>query len=138
MSRAVRAPPPCWHNSRRWTSPAGARPPSSPCLEARTRIPPHTGITNVRLTVHLPLIVPPGCAFRVGGEIREWRTGNAWVFDDSIEHEAWNDSDAERAILIFDVWNPQLTPLERDLVRDATVALAEYNAAEAGAAGGSG
>lgn len=107
-------------------------------LEPRTRIPPHTGITNVRLTVHLPLIVPPGCAFRVGGETREWRTGNAWVFDDSIEHEAWNDSDAERAILIFDVWNPQLTPLERDLVRDATVALAEFNAAEAGAADGTG
>jgi aspartate beta-hydroxylase len=52
------------------------------------------------------LIVPPGCRFRVGGETREWRVGTAWVFDDTIEHEAWNDSDAPRAILIFDVWNP--------------------------------
>ncbi len=104
-------------------------------LEARTKIPPHTGVTNTRLTVHLPLIVPPGCRFRVGGETREWREGSAWVFDDSIEHEAWNDSEVARAILIFDVWNPQLTALERDLVREATALLAEYNAAEGAAPG---
>ncbi len=101
-------------------------------LDARTHIPAHTGVTNTRLTVHLPLIVPPGCRFRVGGEIREWQPGTAWVFDDTIEHEAWNDSDAPRAILIFDIWNPQLTPVERDLVREATVALAQYNDAEVG------
>jgi len=95
-------------------------------LEARTRIPPHTGVTNARLTVHLPLIVPPNCRFRVGGETREWRAGTAWVFDDTIEHEAWNDSDVPRAILIFDVWNPELTALERDLVRETIAALAEY------------
>jgi aspartyl/asparaginyl beta-hydroxylase (cupin superfamily) len=83
-------------------------------------------VTNTRLTVHLPLIVPPGCRFRVGGETREWRRGTAWVFDDTIEHEAWNDSDLPRAILIFDVWNPELTPLERDLVRETTAVLAEY------------
>jgi aspartyl/asparaginyl beta-hydroxylase (cupin superfamily) len=99
-------------------------------LEARTHIPAHTGVTNTRLTVHLPLVVPPDCRFRVGGETREWRVGTAWVFDDTIEHEAWNDSDLSRAILIFDVWNPQLTPLERDLVRAATVVLAEYNEGE--------
>jgi aspartate beta-hydroxylase len=99
-------------------------------LDARTKIPPHTGVTNTRLTVHLPLIVPPGCRFRVGGEVREWRLGTGWVFDDTIEHEAWNDSDQARAILIFDVWNPQLTPLERDLVRETTIALAEYSDTE--------
>jgi aspartyl/asparaginyl beta-hydroxylase (cupin superfamily) len=99
-------------------------------LEARTHIPPHTGVTNSRLTVHLPLIVPPGCRFRVGGETREWRAGHAWVFDDTIEHEAWNDSDVPRAVLIFDVWNPQLTELERELVRAATLALIEYNESE--------
>ena len=104
-------------------------------LEPRTKIPPHTGVTNTRLTVHLPLIVPPGCRFRVGGETREWREGSAWVFDDTIEHEAWNDSDLARAILIFDIWNPQLTALERDLVREATVAIADYNEAEGGASG---
>jgi len=99
-------------------------------LEPRTKIPAHTGVTNTRLTVHLPLVVPPGCRFRVGGETREWRVGTAWVFDDTIEHEAWNDSDAARAILIFDIWNPQLTPVERDLIREATIVLAEYTEQE--------
>ncbi|HEY0749333.1 MAG TPA: aspartyl/asparaginyl beta-hydroxylase domain-containing protein [Steroidobacteraceae bacterium] len=99
-------------------------------LEARTKIPAHSGVTNTRLTVHLPLIVPPSCGFRVGGETREWRIGTGWVFDDTIEHEAWNDSDAPRAVLIFDVWNPQLTALERDLVRETTVALQEYHEGE--------
>jgi len=104
-------------------------------LDARTRIPPHTGVTNTRLTVHLPLIVPPACGFRVGGETREWKVGTGWVFDDTIEHEAWNDSDVPRAILIFDVWNPELTPAERDLVREAMIALAEYYEAEGKIAG---
>ena len=104
-------------------------------LDARTHIPPHTGTTNARLTVHLPLILPGACRFRVGGEIRAWRFGEGWVFDDTIEHEAWNDSDAPRAILIFDIWNPQLTALERDLVREAIVTLAEYSRAEGSVSG---
>jgi aspartyl/asparaginyl beta-hydroxylase (cupin superfamily) len=99
-------------------------------LDAHTHIPAHTGTTNTRLTVHLPLIVPPGCRFRVGGETREWRAGEAWAFDDTIDHEAWNDADVTRVILIFDVWNPQLTLLERGLVRELTVAFAEYGRAE--------
>jgi aspartyl/asparaginyl beta-hydroxylase (cupin superfamily) len=99
-------------------------------LEAHTKIPPHTGVTNTRVTVHLPLIVPPGCGFRVGGETREWQVGTGWVFDDTIEHEAWNESDAPRAILIFDVWNPELTPLECDLVRETTIALSQYHEIE--------
>jgi aspartyl/asparaginyl beta-hydroxylase (cupin superfamily) len=95
-------------------------------LEPHTRIPPHTGVTNARLTVHLPLIVPPGCGFRVGSETREWIPGRAWVFDDTVEHEAWNDSDTPRAILIFDIWNPYLTEAERDVVRAATEAVGSY------------
>jgi aspartate beta-hydroxylase len=95
-------------------------------LDAGTRIPPHTGITNTRLTVHLPLIVPPHCGFRVGSETREWLPGKAWAFDDTIEHEAWNLSDAPRAILIFDVWNPFLTEAERDMVRAATEMVGTY------------
>src|SRR6202042_2765893 len=71
-------------------------------LDAHTRIPAHTGVTNTRVTVHLPLVVPPACGFRVGGEVREWKVGTAWVFDDTIEHEAWNDSGEPRMILIFD------------------------------------
>jgi aspartyl/asparaginyl beta-hydroxylase (cupin superfamily) len=85
-------------------------------LKPRTRIPPHTGVTNTRAIVHLPLIVPPGCGFRVGGETRIWEEGRAFAFDDTIEHEAWNDSDDLRAVLIFDVWNPHLSARERDLL----------------------
>jgi aspartyl/asparaginyl beta-hydroxylase (cupin superfamily) len=95
-------------------------------LQARTRIPPHTGVTNTRLVCHVPLVLPPGCGFRVGSETRQWETGKAWVFDDTIEHEAWNDSDEPRYILIIDLWNPYLTEAEREWVRTATVAIAEY------------
>jgi len=86
-------------------------------LQPRTRIPPHTGSTNARVTVHLPLVVPEGCGFRVGAETRAWREGEAWAFDDTIEHEAWNDSPHPRAILILDVWNPLLSEAERAVVR---------------------
>jgi aspartyl/asparaginyl beta-hydroxylase (cupin superfamily) len=86
-------------------------------LKPRTRLPAHTGVSNARAIIHLPLIVPPGCGFRVGGETREWRVGEAFAFDDTIEHEAWNDSGELRAVLIFDVWNPHLTPVERELLR---------------------
>ena len=87
-------------------------------------IPPHTGVTNIRAVVHLPLVVPPGCGFRVGAETREWREGVAWAFDDTIEHEAWNRSSSPRAILIVDAWNPYLTEEEKVLLRLATEALA--------------
>ena len=85
-------------------------------LAPRTRIPPHTGSTNARLVVHLPLVLPGPARFRVGNVTRPWRIGEAWVFDDTIEHEAWNDADEPRTILIFDVWNPQLSTAERTLV----------------------
>ena len=74
-------------------------------LRPGAHLPAHTGVSNVMTIIHLPLIVPPGCGFRVGGETREWEVGRAWAFDDTIEHEAWNRSDQLRAILIFDVWN---------------------------------
>lgn len=86
-------------------------------LQPKTRIPPHTGIANFRLVVHLPLVMPPACGFRVGGETREWRIGEAWVFDDTIEHEAWNDSAEVRIILICDIWSPRLSPAEREAIR---------------------
>jgi aspartate beta-hydroxylase len=82
-------------------------------LRPGARIPPHTGFLNTRLICHLPLIVPPNCTFRVGNETRTWREGEAWVFDDSIEHEAHNGSDQTRVILIFDVWRPEVTADER-------------------------
>ena len=85
-------------------------------LAPRTRIPPHTGSTNSRLVVHLPLVMPGPARFRVANDTRAWRMGEAWVFDDTIEHEAWNDADETRVILIFDIWNPLLSQAERELI----------------------
>jgi aspartyl/asparaginyl beta-hydroxylase (cupin superfamily) len=85
-------------------------------LAPRTRIPPHTGVANTRLVCHLPLIVPEGCWFRVGAETRPWVEGEPFVFDDTMEHEAANDSDALRVVLIFDIWHPDLSSAERDAV----------------------
>lgn len=95
-------------------------------LSPKTRIPPHTGVTNARLVVHIPLIVPKGCGFRVGAETRIWEPGKALIFDDTIEHEAWNDSDELRAVLIIDIWNPFLTPAEREMVRALNDGVGEY------------
>ncbi|HET7204929.1 MAG TPA: aspartyl/asparaginyl beta-hydroxylase domain-containing protein [Steroidobacteraceae bacterium] len=100
------------------------------CLEPRTVIPPHTGETNTRLICHLPLVIPPKCSFRVGHVTREWTSGEAFVFDDSIEHEARNDSDELRAVLIFDVWNPNLTAGERDLVAALVNGVRDYYGSE--------
>jgi aspartate beta-hydroxylase len=95
-------------------------------LDAHSHIPPHTGVTNSRLVAHVPLVIPPGCRFRVGADTREWRPGTAGVFDDTIEHEAWNDSDVPRAVLIFDIWNPYLCEAEREMVRAAVGGIREY------------
>jgi aspartyl/asparaginyl beta-hydroxylase (cupin superfamily) len=85
-------------------------------LRAGKHIPAHTGVTNVRSIVHLPLIVPQGCTFRVGGETRPWVEGEAFVFDDTIEHEAHNPTDRDRAVLILDCWNPHLSETERAMI----------------------
>lgn len=82
-------------------------------LRPHSRIPPHNGMINCRFICHLPLIVPEGCHFRVGSETREWEVGELMVFDDSIEHEAWNGSERNRLVLIFDVWRPELDEDER-------------------------
>ena len=85
-------------------------------LRPGTHIPPHHGFLNTRLICHLPLIVPPGCALRVGNETRPWREGELVIFDDTMEHEAWNRSSELRVVLLFDIWRPELTAAERRLV----------------------
>ncbi len=85
-------------------------------LQPHTHIPAHTGSSNVRLLTHLPLILPGPARFRVGNTVRDWKMGEAWVFDDTIDHEAWNDADAMRVILIFDIWNPYLSEAEQSLI----------------------
>ena len=82
-------------------------------LAPHTRIPPHNGVANTRLLCHLPLIIPGDCWFRVGAERIEWERGRAFVFDDCIEHEAANDSDRLRIVMIFDLWHPDLSASER-------------------------
>lgn len=78
----------------------------------RTHVRPHCGPHNARLRCQLGLVMPEGCRLRVGAETRSWEAGSVVVFDDSFEHELWNDSDETRIVLIVDVWHPDLTPSE--------------------------
>ncbi|UAJ10188.1 aspartyl/asparaginyl beta-hydroxylase domain-containing protein [Polymorphobacter megasporae] len=95
-------------------------------LAGGTHIPAHNGMLNTRLIVHIPLIVPPGCRLRVGNEVRTVEAGVPLIFDDSIEHEAWNDSDEPRAILLFEVWRPELTAGERAALTAMFGAVSSY------------
>lgn len=85
-------------------------------LKPGARIEAHNGMINTRLICHLPLIVPPGCGFRVGNETRQWEVGKLLIFDDTIEHEAWNGSGEDRVVLIFDIWRPELGEDDRRAV----------------------
>lgn len=87
-------------------------------LRPGSHIKPHHGVSNVRLVMHLPLVVPPGCALRVldHGD-HEWQEGRLMMFDDTYLHEAWNRSDRTRLILLMDCWNPHLSASEKAAVR---------------------
>ncbi len=95
-------------------------------LERRTHIPAHRGMLNARLIAHLPLIVPPDCAMRVGPETRAWQEGVLTIFDDSVEHEAWNKSDETRVVLLFDVARPELTAEEQQAIALCFAAVDAY------------
>lgn len=82
-------------------------------LRPGTHIRPHHGMLNTRLICHLPLITNDQCGLRVGNETRSWQPGRLMIFDDSIEHEAWNRGDATRIILLFEIWRPEITLDER-------------------------
>jgi aspartate beta-hydroxylase len=96
-------------------------------LRPGSHILPHRGVTNTRLVTHLPLIVPPDCALRVGGEIHAWREGHCVTFDDTFEHEAWNRSTQTRVVLILDVWNPDLSEAECGAVAGLVEAIGDFN-----------
>jgi aspartyl/asparaginyl beta-hydroxylase (cupin superfamily) len=98
-------------------------------LRPGAHIPPHTGEVNTRLICHLPLIVPAGCSLRVGNDTRALVEGEAWVFDDTMEHEAWNPSDQTRVILLFEIWRPELDEHERRLVSAMFEAIDAYSGA---------
>jgi aspartate beta-hydroxylase len=96
-------------------------------LRPGTHILPHRGVTNTRLVTHLPLIVPPDCALRVGGETHVWEEGRCVTFDDTFEHEAWNRGGQTRVVLIMDSWNPDLSEVERLAVTDLVAAIGDFN-----------
>lgn len=73
-----------------------------------TRIRPHVGYTNTVLRCHLGLVIPEGCALKVGDQTRSWQPGRCLVFDDTTLHSAWNAAERERAVLIVDVKRPEL------------------------------
>lgn len=75
-------------------------------LPAHTRLKPHKGFTKMVLRAHLGLIIPEDCGIRVGTETRTWQEGKLLIFDDSFEHEAWNNSDQDRFVLMLDIANP--------------------------------
>lgn len=96
-------------------------------LRPGTHIPPHHGVGNYKLAVHLPLIVPDNCAIRVGHESRSWIEGQCLIFDDSFQHEAWNHSTSLRAVLIVEIWNPLLSKAEQEGIVALIAAITELN-----------
>ena len=95
-------------------------------LDAGAKIEPHTGLLNCRLICHLPLTVPAGCGLRVGEDSRETQRGRGWAFDDSVSHEAWNNGEDPRTILLFDVWRPELKSDERHLITSLLEAVSGF------------
>ncbi len=81
-------------------------------LAPQSEITLHNGSWNMVLTCHIGLAIPEGCGIRVGTEERSWQAGKVLVFDDTFAHSAWNTSDETRSCLIWDVWHPDMTPLE--------------------------
>lgn len=95
-------------------------------LHPGTHIEPHHGMLNTRLICHLPLIVPPGCRLRVGNDVRAWEEGKMLIFDDSIEHEAWNEGDSTRVVLLFEIWRPELDAAEREALTTLFESIVDY------------
>jgi aspartate beta-hydroxylase len=97
-------------------------------LRPGTHIPPHTGVINGRLTVHLPLVVPEDCGgLAVAREARTWHEGTCLVLDDSFVHEAINRSAQTRVVLIFDLWHPGLPTATRDALAAAIAAYGAFH-----------
>jgi hypothetical protein len=86
-------------------------------LKPGTIIAGHRGPTNTRIRCHLGIQIPSGdCGIEVAGERRSWQEGACLTLNDHLEHSAWNRTDAERIILVVDVWHPDLTEVEKTLL----------------------
>jgi ornithine lipid ester-linked acyl 2-hydroxylase len=77
-------------------------------LAPGSHILPHIGYSQAVLRCHLGLIVPDNCALRVGPETRNWQQGKCLVFEDTVEHEAWNYGNLTRIVLLLDFKKPNL------------------------------
>jgi beta-hydroxylase len=75
-------------------------------LKPKTHIRPHKGKPDGLLRCHLGLLVPDRCGIRVGEEHRTWEEGHVLIFDDSMKHEAWNQSESDRVVLLLDFSAP--------------------------------
>ncbi|RYG50562.1 aspartyl/asparaginyl beta-hydroxylase domain-containing protein [archaeon] len=85
-------------------------------------IEPHFGPVDIRLRVHVPILipstVPEECGIRVGDTIRAWDVNQPLVFDDAYQHGTWNHTTQDRVVLLFDMWHPDLTHAEREALKD--------------------
>jgi aspartyl/asparaginyl beta-hydroxylase (cupin superfamily) len=82
-------------------------------LSPRKHILDHRGPYKGVLRYHLGLIVPreaEACRIRVGDDYRHWQEGQSMVFDDTFNHEVWNDTDETRVVLFVDVLRPLPSP----------------------------
>jgi aspartyl/asparaginyl beta-hydroxylase (cupin superfamily) len=90
-------------------------------MEPKSKIKMHSDFTNFVLTVHLPLIIPQNgknmCRLTIADETRQWINGQLMMFDTSLMHDAINETDETRYILMFRVWHPDLTQAERDALQ---------------------
>src|SRR5262249_15670189 len=75
---------------------------------------PHCGPWNARLVAHVGIMTPAGAQMRGASERRHWDEGRTLLFDDSFEHESWNNAETDRAVLLFAIWHPGW--LEHELV----------------------
>ncbi|WP_321489671.1 aspartyl/asparaginyl beta-hydroxylase domain-containing protein [uncultured Hyphomonas sp.] len=96
-------------------------------LKPGAQIPPHHGLINTRLICHLPVLVPGPAWLRVGNEVHHWQEGKVCIFDDSVEHEAKNEADQTRVVLLFDIWRPELSLQEREEVTKFLGAISAYS-----------
>ncbi|NEE11225.1 aspartyl/asparaginyl beta-hydroxylase domain-containing protein, partial [Streptomyces sp. SID7499] len=97
-------------------------------VEPGARLAPHVDDNDYKLTLHLGLRIPDDCFLRVDGTARAWQEGRCLVFSDAYEHEVWNDGDTAREILLVDIWHPELSPVERQVlnrVRDVLAPASE-------------
>jgi aspartyl/asparaginyl beta-hydroxylase (cupin superfamily) len=99
-------------------------------LKPGTHIQPHHGLLNTRLICHLPLLTPDDCGLRVGAETRSWRRGEMLLFDDSVEHEAWNRSTDTRVVLLFEIWRPEIGAEEREALTQLFQAIDRFGPAQ--------